>query len=102
VLAQARTGLMGQERFKVVRSCFAVGNTTLRTIVAAWPAHMMRFLTPGTVYLIDETISQFFGKLAADQRKLRNVPGKPYPYGMLSWVLCQRLCMSGLPIALAF
>ena len=25
VLAQARTGLMGQERFKVVRSCFAVG-----------------------------------------------------------------------------
>jgi hypothetical protein len=31
VLAQARTGLMGQERFKVVRSCFAVGNTTLRT-----------------------------------------------------------------------
>ncbi len=62
----------------------------------------MRFLSPGTVYILDETISQHFGKTAADQAKLRLVVGKPHPYGILSWVLCQRLRLSGLSIALAF
>jgi hypothetical protein len=101
-MAEARDGLMGRHRFEAIRSCFAVGNTTLRTIVEAWPAHLMQFLTLGAVYVIDETISQHFGKLAADQAKLRNVVNKPHPYGMLSWVLCQRLRLSGLSIALGF
>ncbi len=29
----ARAGLIGKNRFEAIRSCFAVGNTTLQTIV---------------------------------------------------------------------
>lgn len=99
-LATAGARLIGKNRRKAISGRMVLGDHTLEDIIASWTPHVLKFLTPGSTYCVDETIAAHFGKIAADKGKLRSAPGKPYDYGMWIYVLAQQLHWSGLPIML--
>lgn len=50
---------------------------------------------------VDETIFPYYGKNAFEAGLLQKIAGKPYDYGLVTYLLAQPLLFTGLPICLS-
>ena len=90
--------LCKKKRADAIRSCIGFGDHVLEKILASWPVHVCNFLDPGSVSIADETVFSLYGKRAFDEGKLQKIEGKPWDYGLIAYVLCQRTHHTKLPI----
>ena len=93
--------LLGETRSAVLNRALALGYNELGDIITAIPNLILRFVILGSISCIDEHIFPHYGKIAFDMGILRHIPGKPFDYGILSYLLAQRLSLSQLPICLS-
>lgn len=93
--------LCKKKRVDAIRSCIGFGDHVLEKILASWPAHLCSFLEPGSVSILDETVFSLYGKRAFDEGKLQKIEGKPWDYGLVAYILCQRTHHTKLPICVA-
>jgi len=100
-LADVAARLCGKHRVAAISGRFAVESNVMEAILASWSAHICSFVQPGSVSAADEAMFPHFGKKAADECYLQHIPGKPHDYGLISYVLAQRLQHSELVIVLA-
>ncbi len=94
--------LIKQNLQQRLNHCLNVGDEVLGDILAAIPSCVKRFVTLGTAVTVDEAIWAYHSLDAKRRGKLRHIPAKPHPDGLLTYMLCQRLHFSNRPIALAF
>lgn len=100
-LLRVHAALIGKHRAEAIRASLDFGEHTLAEIIGSFSAHIQNFVVAGTVSTVDETIFPHFGKVAFDRGQLRHIPGKPHDYGLLAYVLSQRLFFTNLPICLS-
>lgn len=100
-LARARAGLCGNHKSSAIHAQLGFGDHIAEAILNTWPSYIMRFITPGSLTCVDETIFPHYGKIAFDEGKLQCIEGKPWDYGMVGYPACQRLFWTGLPVCLA-
>lgn len=97
----AGAGLCGVGRSSAIHAHLGFTDHILEDILASWPAYIKQFVLPGTLTCVDETIFPHYGKIASDHGKLQCIEGKPWDYGMVAYVGCQRLFWTGFPICFA-
>jgi hypothetical protein len=100
-LADVAARLCSEKRRGAISGRFAVKSNILEDILASWTAHICSFAQPGSLSVADEAMFPHFGKKADDERLLQQICGKPHDFGLISYILAQRLQHSDLPIALA-
>lgn len=100
-LSAAAAGLCSTKRASAISGRFAVGPIVLEAILASWSAHICSYAKPGSQSIANETTFPHFGKKADDEQYLQRIPGKPHDYGLISYILAQRMQHTQLPIALA-
>lgn len=100
-LLHVQAALLGKHHAEAIHASLDFGEHTLAEIINSFSAHIQNFVNAGTVSTVDETIFPLFGKVAFDHNQLRHIPGKPHDYGMLAYILCQRLFFTHLPFCLS-
>ena len=97
-ISSVSSALLSEHRAKVLHAALDLGDHTLKFLYSTLPTLMAQFLVPGTVSGIDEDIVAHYGRVAHEQAKLINIPGKPFDLGLIEWLLAQRLLFTGLPV----
>lgn len=100
-LEHLRSALFGENHRDAVLGCFDIGNETMKSISESIALHLKEFIIPGSGCCVDESVFPHYGKKAEISGQLTHIPGKPYDYGMVSYLLTQRLLLSRLSICLA-
>ena len=95
LISAVSRALLSEHRAKVLHAALDLGDHTLFETL---PNLMAEFLVPGTVSGVDENIAAHYRRVAQEQGKLINIPGKPFDLGLIEWLLAQRLLFTGLPV----
>lgn len=101
VRQEALAGLMGENRSEAIHGQCGLTDHILAEVIGTWPTYIKQFVLPGSLTCVDETIFPHYGKIAADEGKLQFIKDKPWDYGVVAYVGCQRAWWTGLPICLA-
>jgi hypothetical protein len=101
LLENLRKKLIGSNRCDVLHSALAVGLEDVSDMASSISTTLRNFVSYGAVFCVDETIFAHYGAVAESQGLLSFIPGKPYKYGMLSYVLAQHFQYTNLPFAAA-
>lgn len=99
-LESLESELMGKKRAKVLNACFALGPQQVEDILSSLSSYLLKWILPGATACVDETVFPYYGKMAFDAGLLQKIPGKPYDYGLVSYLIAQPLLLSGLPVCL--
>jgi hypothetical protein len=100
-LSSAAAQLMNSHRLHALSARFAVEPNELTDILDSWTPWICSFLMLGSVSAADEAMFAHWGKNADDKRHLQHIPGKPHDFGMVAYLIVQRLQHTDMPFALA-
>lgn len=92
--------LLGKNRAKGIRRALGFPSESVALLSESFSSWMLQFISPGSLCCVDETIFPHYGKKAKDLGLLQQIPGKPFDYGMISYLLVQRLFLSELPVTI--
>ena len=100
-LVAARTLLTGNNRARAIHACLDFGDHALKDIIGSIHSHLNQYVIAGsTSCCVDESIFPHYGRVAFEHSKLQYIMGKPFDYGMVAYLLAQRLLFSELTICL--
>jgi hypothetical protein len=99
-LTSLKHQLLGEHRAVAIHSCLSFGQQQLESIFDSVPAYVQKVIAAGTTSCVDESIFVHYGRQAFEHGQLRFIPAKPHNFGMLSYLLCQRLLLTRIPICL--
>ncbi len=81
--------LVGRDRASALSMALAFGHEQLREIFFHVPMLMRDWVRLGTLCSIDESIFAYYGRTAFEQGMLQNIPNKPHPFGLVTYLMCQ-------------
>ena len=90
--------LVGRNRSDALSAALTLGHEQLREIFVHVPDLMRDWVHLGTLCSIDESVFAYYGRTAFELGMLQNIPSKPHPFGLVTYLMCQRLLWTNLPI----
>lgn len=100
-LESADVGLIGIHRAEAINSKLDFQTNQMRSICHGVTSVLLRFVALGSLCAADESIFPSYSKRADEKGLLQHVPGKPYDYGMLIYLLGQCLTWTKLRVCVA-
>jgi hypothetical protein len=97
-LTSVTHNLIGQNRHDALSPALTFGHEQLREIFSHVPTLMREWVHLGTLCSIDESVFAYYGRRAFELGMLQNIPSKPHPFGLVTYLMCQRLLWTNLPI----
>lgn len=94
--------LMGNHRYSAVFSAHTFNKVQLQKLQNAIQQQIASVFKFGNMQTVDESVYSYRGDDARDEGIDINIERKPHPYGVMAYVLAQKLLWSQLPIAVAF
>ncbi len=101
-LEELEQQLMGKNRFKALNRCLAFGpEQQVEDCLSSLHTYLFRVVLPGTNVCVDEThFFRIMANLPSMLGLLQHIKGKPYDYGLVTYMAAQTLLFTGLPICL--
>lgn len=99
-LKRVASSLLGKNRAKAIHKALDFPPESVALLSESVAPWMLQFVAAGSLCCVDETIFPHYGKKAKDLGLLQMIPNKPFDYGMVSYLLVQRLFLSELPVTL--